>query len=185
MCVCVCVCVCVRVCVCVCVHACVHVCVRVCGVCVCIWHVMTGCACISHTSCGTHVSFLPPPLTGVTTWVISSCQDNATIKCTTHNSHALIWTVNGTTLSFHLSPNLGLNVNHINFTSGTTCTAYKAWVKKVNQTIESYVTCTGVSGMSEPLHISCSPDDDKAGVCSTVLEDTSCVTPTSNSSSCK
>ena len=129
---------------------------------------------------------LPPPLTD-TCHSTHPWPDTTNVTCTTRNSQALVWTDNGgMTLVFPLSTMLGSNVSHVNFTSGVSCTAYKTWVDEANQIIVSHMICTGLSGA---LTVSCKSDNDPPEVCSSVLENASCVTPSpftfTNHSSCK
>ena len=125
-----------------------------------------------------------PPLTGTSTHISLTqyrCLDatSMTTTCTTYDSGVLVLYFNGHQVLLYLSPSVGENVTYVNITRGVICTAYKAWVDVANRTIMSKITCTGLGGLSEPLHISCMSDDDRAGVCSDVLECTSCATPTS------
>ena len=129
-----------------------------------------------------------PPLTGTSTHVSLThyrCLDTTsmTTTCTTYDSGVLVLDFNGHQVLLYLSSSAGKNVTYINITRGVICTAYKVWVDEANGTIMSEITCTGLGGLSEPLHISCMSDSDKAGVCTAELGNTSCATPTSIPSS--
>ncbi|KAL5500650.1 hypothetical protein EMCRGX_G012244 [Ephydatia muelleri] len=125
---------------------------------------------LSNTSTSTHISLTQ-----------YRCLDTTsmTTTCTTYDSDVLVLYFNGHQVLLYLSSSVGENVTYVNITRGVICIAYKVWVDEANRTIMSEITCTGLGGLSEPLNISCMSDDDRAGVCSDVLECTSCATPTS------
>ena len=135
----------------------------------------------------------PPPLTPLkdtSAYVTVShdrCLDTTTMTmtCIAYNSVVLVWIVNGSRLEKYLSPNIMDKTTYVATTSGVNCTAYRTWVNETSQTIQSNITCTGLSGLSGPLPILCKSDDDNGGVCSVVLENTSCAMNASNNSSSK